>query len=66
MKVGARTLISCEAAAEWRRARETKHTETTVSRREQSDETTAEKKDDREPASDRPGCRPIKPRSGLP
>jgi hypothetical protein len=26
MKVGARTLISFETAAEWRRARETKHT----------------------------------------
>ena len=31
MKVGARTLISFESAAEWRRARETKHTETIVS-----------------------------------
>ena len=30
MKVGARTLISVEAAAEWRRAREAKHTETLV------------------------------------
>ena len=26
MKVGARTLITFESAAEWRRARETKHT----------------------------------------
>ena len=25
MKVGARTLISCESAAEWRRAREAQH-----------------------------------------
>jgi predicted DNA-binding transcriptional regulator AlpA len=31
MKVGARTLISFESAAEWRRAREAKHTETIVS-----------------------------------
>jgi predicted DNA-binding transcriptional regulator AlpA len=33
MKVGARTLISCEAAAEWRRARETKHSETEADRK---------------------------------
>jgi len=31
MKVGARTLISFESAAEWRRARETKHAETILS-----------------------------------
>ena len=49
MKVGARTLISVEAAAEWRRARETKNTETI-----------AEQKDDSERVSHRPGCRPIK------
>ena len=48
LKVGARTLVSIEAAAEWRRARETKHTETIGSRREQSDVTMAEEKDDRE------------------
>jgi predicted DNA-binding transcriptional regulator AlpA len=52
MKVGARTLISFESAAEWRRARETKHTETSVSRRKQSDESMTGKKDGSEGASD--------------
>jgi hypothetical protein len=55
MKVGARTLISVEAAAEWRRAREAKHTEPIGSRREQSDEM-VEKKNGRERASPRSGC----------
>ena len=66
MKVGARTLITFESAAEWRRSRETKHTEATGSRREQSDETMAGKKDGRERASERPGCRPITVRGCLP
>jgi predicted DNA-binding transcriptional regulator AlpA len=47
MKVGARTLISFESAAEWRRARETKHTEIIVSPREQSDEAHGRTKKDR-------------------
>ena len=55
MKVGARTLITFESAAEWRRAREAKHTEQPVSRREQSDEM-VEKKNSRERAFPRPGC----------
>ena len=56
MKVGARTLITFESAAEWRRAREIKHTETIGGRRKQSDQMTAEKKDGRERASPGPGC----------
>ena len=59
MKVGARTLITFESAAEWRRARETKHTETIGSQREQSDQITAEKKDGRERASSRPRLQPF-------
>src|SRR5207342_3502477 len=51
MKVGARTLITLESAAEWRRARDAQHTETIGGRREQSDQITAEKKDGRERAS---------------
>jgi predicted DNA-binding transcriptional regulator AlpA len=56
MKVGARTLITFESAAEWRRAREIKHTQAIGSQREQSDQITAEKKDGRERASPGPGC----------
>jgi predicted DNA-binding transcriptional regulator AlpA len=64
MKVGARTLITFESAAEWRHAQETKHTATVGSRREQSDETIDGNKDGRE--RHRPGCRPITPRKYLP
>jgi predicted DNA-binding transcriptional regulator AlpA len=55
LKLGSRTLITFESAAEWRRAREAKHTEQPVNRREQSDEM-VEKKNSRERAFPRPGC----------
>ena len=54
MKVGARTLITFESAAEWRRARETKHTETRWSA--QAVRSDGRKEDGRERAFPGPGC----------